>query len=69
MTEFSKVKALVEEVSSSSHEQRRGIEQVAQAIAQMEQTTQQTAAGAGKAPPREQLTAQSDQPIRWRSTL
>ena len=63
MTEdSSKVKALVEVVSSRSQEQTRGIEQVTRAIAQMEQTTQQTAAGAEEgAAAAEQLTAQSHQ--------
>jgi len=41
-----KVKSLVEEVSRGSQEQTVGTEQVARAIAQMEQVTQQTAANA-----------------------
>jgi methyl-accepting chemotaxis protein/methyl-accepting chemotaxis protein-1 (serine sensor receptor) len=40
------VKALVDEVNLGSQEQTRGIGQVARGITQMEQATQQTAAGA-----------------------
>jgi len=55
-----KVKSLVDEVSSGSQEQTRGIEQVAMAITQMEQVTQQTAAGAEEgASAAAELTAQA----------
>ena len=42
--ESAKVKTLVDEVSLGSQEQTRGIEQVAKALTQMEQVTQQSAA-------------------------
>jgi len=61
LTETSgRVKTLVEEVSLGSAEQTRGIEQIAQALAQMERVTQQSAAGAEQsAAAAEELTAQS----------
>jgi methyl-accepting chemotaxis protein len=56
-----KVKNPVEEVSSGSIEQARGIQQVAQAIVQMEKVTQSTAASAEQgASASEQLSAQSE---------
>ena len=58
--ESAKVKTLVEEVSLGSLEQTRGIEQVAKALTQMEQVTQQSAANAEEsAAASEQLTAQA----------
>ncbi len=58
--ESSKVKTLVDEVNLGSQEQTRGIEQVAKAIAQMEQVTQKTAASAEEsASAAEELSAQS----------
>ena len=58
--ESAKVKTLVDEVSLSSQEQTRGIEQVAKALTQMEQVTQQSAANAEEsAAAAEELTAQS----------
>jgi methyl-accepting chemotaxis protein/methyl-accepting chemotaxis protein-1 (serine sensor receptor) len=58
--ESAKVKTLVEEVSLGSHEQTRGIEQVAKALTQMEQVTQQSAANAEEsAAAAEELTAQA----------
>ena len=58
--ESAKVKTLVDEVSLGSHEQTRGIEQVAKALTQMEQVTQQSAANAEEgAAAAEQLTAQA----------
>jgi len=61
ITELSvNVKTFVDEVSLGSHEQMRGIEQVAKAITQMERVTQQTAAGAEQgASAAAELTAQS----------
>jgi methyl-accepting chemotaxis protein len=54
------VKALVGELSLSSQEQTRGIEQIAKAITQMERVTQQTAANAEEsAAAAEELNAQS----------
>jgi len=59
--ESAKVKTLVDEVSLSSVEQTRGIEQVAKAITQMEQVTQNSAASAEEgASAAEELTAQSE---------
>ncbi len=59
--ESGKVKILVEEVSVASQEQARGIEQIAQAIVQMEKVTQSTAAGAEEsAAAAEELNAQSE---------
>jgi methyl-accepting chemotaxis protein/methyl-accepting chemotaxis protein-1 (serine sensor receptor) len=56
----SKVKVLIDEVNQSSLEQAKGINQVAQATAQMQQVTQNTAASAEEgAAASEQLTAQS----------
>ncbi|HWQ56223.1 MAG TPA: methyl-accepting chemotaxis protein [Bryobacteraceae bacterium] len=55
-----KVKTLIDEVNLGSQEQARGIEQVAKAIAQMEQVTQKTAANAEEsASAGEELSAQS----------
>jgi methyl-accepting chemotaxis protein/methyl-accepting chemotaxis protein-1 (serine sensor receptor) len=55
-----RVKTLVDEVSVGSQEQTRGIEELARAVAQMQQVTQQTAAGAEEgASAAEELTAQS----------
>ena len=56
-----KVKALVDDVSVASRQQTQGIEQVSQAIAQMEKVTQTTAATAEEsAAASEGLTAQAD---------
>ena len=58
--ETAKVKSLVEEVSRGGQEQTVGTEQVARAIAQMEQVTQRTAANAEEgAAAAEMLNAQS----------
>jgi methyl-accepting chemotaxis protein/methyl-accepting chemotaxis protein-1 (serine sensor receptor) len=58
--ESAKVKTLVDEVSVGSTEQTRGIEQIAKALTQMEQVTQQSAANAEEsAAAAEQLTAQA----------
>ncbi|HTQ53346.1 MAG TPA: methyl-accepting chemotaxis protein [Bryobacteraceae bacterium] len=55
-----KVKTLVDEVYVGSQEQARGIEQIAKAIAQMEQVTQKNAANAEEsASASEQLSAQA----------
>jgi len=57
----SKVKTLVDEVSLSSEEQAKGIDQISKAIAQMEQVTQKAAAGAEQsASAGEELSAQSE---------
>jgi methyl-accepting chemotaxis protein len=54
------VKTLVDEVNMGSEEQARGIEQIAKAIAQMDQVTQGTAASAEEsASASEQLSAQA----------
>jgi methyl-accepting chemotaxis protein/methyl-accepting chemotaxis protein-1 (serine sensor receptor) len=59
--ESSRVKTLVDEVNLGSQEQARGIEQIGNAIAQMEQVTQKTAANAEEtAAAAEELTAQSE---------
>jgi methyl-accepting chemotaxis protein/methyl-accepting chemotaxis protein-1 (serine sensor receptor) len=56
----SKVKSLVDEMSAGSSQQGQGMEQIARAIAQMEQVTQQTAANAEQgAAAATELTAQS----------
>jgi methyl-accepting chemotaxis protein len=56
-----KVKILVDEVGLGSQEQVRGLEQITAAIAQMEQVTQNTAAGAEQsAAAGQQLDAHSD---------
>jgi methyl-accepting chemotaxis protein/methyl-accepting chemotaxis protein-1 (serine sensor receptor) len=56
-----KVKTLVEQMSAGSQEQTRGIEQVAKAITEMEQVTQQTAANSEEsAAAAQQLNAQSE---------
>ncbi len=58
--EAGQVKHLVEEATTGSRAQTNGIEQVAQAISQMEQLTQSSAASAEEgAAAAEQLTAQS----------
>lgn len=58
--DWGKVKTLVEEVNLGSQEQARGIERIAQAIARMDQVSQNTAAGAEEsASTAEKLTAQS----------
>ena len=55
-----KVKLLVDEVNRGSHEQARGMEQITNAIAQMQQVTQKTAASAEEsASAGQQLDAQS----------
>jgi methyl-accepting chemotaxis protein len=59
--ESSKVKTLVDEINLGSQEQTRGIEQIAKAVTQMEQVTQNTAAGAEEsAAAAEELNAQSE---------
>lgn len=59
--EATKIKTLVDEVHLGSQEQTRGIGQVGEAIAQIEQVTQKTAAGAEEsASAAEELTAQSE---------
>jgi methyl-accepting chemotaxis protein len=58
---FARMKVLVDEVGESSQEQCRGIEQIGQAIAKMEQATQKGAANAEEgAAAAEELNAQSD---------
>lgn len=55
------VKSLIDEISLSSQEQAKGIEQVTNAVIQMEQVTQATAANAEEsAAAAQELTAQSD---------
>jgi methyl-accepting chemotaxis protein len=55
-----KVKMLVDEVEASSKEQSQGIQQIAKAVAEMEQVTQKTAANAEEsASASEELSAQS----------
>jgi methyl-accepting chemotaxis protein/methyl-accepting chemotaxis protein-1 (serine sensor receptor) len=55
------MKTLVDEVSVGSQEQKRGLEQIARAISQMEQVTQKTAASAEEgASAGEELNAQAD---------
>jgi methyl-accepting chemotaxis protein len=57
---FSRMKTLIEEISQSSHEQGRGVDQIGRAISQMERGTQKSAANAEQgAAAAEQLTAQS----------
>ncbi|HXT71285.1 MAG TPA: hypothetical protein VN700_16115, partial [Vicinamibacterales bacterium] len=57
----SKVKGLVDEVSVASRQQAQGIDQVSQAIAQMEKVTQTTAATAEEsAAASEELSAQAE---------
>jgi len=56
----SRAKVLIEEVSTGSQEQARGIEQVSRAMTQLEPVTQRTAAGAQEsAAAGEELTAQA----------
>ena len=56
-----KVKTLVDEMSVGSSQQALGIEQIAKAIAEMQQVTQQTAANAEEgAAAAEELNAQSE---------
>lgn len=58
--EASRIKTLVEEVNLGSLEQTRGIDQIAKALTQMEQVTQQSAANAEEsAAAAEELTAQA----------
>jgi methyl-accepting chemotaxis protein/methyl-accepting chemotaxis protein-1 (serine sensor receptor) len=60
-TVFARMRVLVEEISSSSQEQGRGIDQIGRAINKMEQGTQQSAANAEEsAAAAEELNAQSD---------
>jgi methyl-accepting chemotaxis protein len=55
------MKSLVDDVSSASHQQAQGIDQVSQAISQMEQLTQRTAATAEQsAGAGEELRAQAE---------
>ncbi|MFN7935201.1 MAG: methyl-accepting chemotaxis protein [Bryobacteraceae bacterium] len=59
--EAGRIKMLVDEVSLSSQEQARGIDQIGKAISQMEQVTQRNAASAEEsAAAAEELNAQSD---------
>ena len=59
--ESGKVKTLVDEVNLGSQEQARGIEQIGNAITQMERVTQTTAASAEEsAAASEELSAQSE---------
>ena len=59
--ESAKVKTIVDEINLGSQEQTRGIEQIARAIIQMEQVTQNAAAGAEEgAAAAEELNAQSE---------
>ncbi len=59
--QLAKTRTLVDGVNSGSHEQARGIEQIAKAVAQMDQVTQKTAASAEEsAAAAEQLSAQSE---------
>jgi methyl-accepting chemotaxis protein len=59
--ESAKVKMLVDEVNVGSHEQAKGIEQIARAITNMERVTQKNVTDAGDSESAaEQLTAQSE---------
>ena len=59
-----RVKSLVDEITASSRQQTQGIEQVAQAIAQMEKVTQTTAASAEEgAAASEELSAQAEETL------
>ncbi|PWT98668.1 MAG: hypothetical protein C5B51_28800 [Terriglobia bacterium] len=59
--EAARIKALVDEISTGSQEQSRGIEQIAKAITQMELGTQNAAASAGEgAATAGQLTSHSE---------
>jgi len=59
--ESSKVKLLVDEVSVGSQEQTRGLDEVAKAVVQMQQVTQQAAANAEEgAAAAEELNSQSE---------
>jgi methyl-accepting chemotaxis protein/methyl-accepting chemotaxis protein-1 (serine sensor receptor) len=59
--EATRIRTLVDEVHLGSQEQAQGIEQIAKAIAQMEQVTQKTAANAEEsASAAEELNAQSE---------
>lgn len=65
-----KVKMLVDEVNLGSQEQARGIEQIAKAITQMEQVTQNTAAHAEEsASAAQELNAQSENLREFVQTL
>lgn len=56
-----KVKIIIDEVNHGGQEQARGIDQISQALAQMEQTTQQAAASAEEsASASQQLKGQAD---------
>src|SRR6185369_3432692 len=58
---FGEIKTLVENIGGSSSEQLAGVQQIAQAISRMEQTTQTSAANAEEsAAAAQQLHAQSD---------
>ncbi len=57
----SKVKTMVDEVSLSSQEQARGVDQISKSMVQMDQTTQSTAASAEEsASASEELSAQAE---------
>ena len=68
-----KIQTLVQEVSFGSREQLRGIDQIAKAMAQMDQVTQRTAANAEEgAAAAQELSAQSatlDSIVRELTTL
>jgi methyl-accepting chemotaxis protein len=68
--EAGKVKTLVDEVALGSHEQTRGTDQIAKALTQMEQVTQQSAANAEEsAAAAEELTAQASSLMETASRL
>ena len=59
--ESTRIKILVDDVNSGSHEQTRGIEEISKALSQIEQVTQQAAANAEEgASASQQLQAQSE---------
>jgi methyl-accepting chemotaxis protein len=65
-----RVKGLVDEVSIASRQQSQGIDQVSQAVAQMEKVTQTTAATAEEsAAASEELNAQAEQTMQIAQAL
>ena len=59
-SESTKIKQLVDEISTGSVEQSHGIQQIGHAISQMEQTTQTSVAHAEQGAAAAQLNAQAD---------
>ena len=60
VTSVTRVNDIMGEIASASDEQRRGIEQVAQAVTQMDQVTQQNASLVEEAAATDQLANQAD---------